>query len=281
MKPLIQPRHPKTLGFAALVALPLLLGQAGCKPKSSGDSGAGAAAQLIPLTNMVLIKAGTFMRIKFPVTITHDFWIGKYEVTQAEFAAVMGRNPSHFTGDSNRPVEKVSFLDASNYCATVTLRERAARRLPADYEYRLPTEAEWEYACRAGSTNLFHFGDDASVAEQYAWTAENCEAATHPVGLKQPNAWGLYDTHGNVWEWCQDWFEPYPAKPVTDPAGPATSKYKVFKGGGWNQDAEYARASSRFMMSPLNGIHFVGFRVVLAPSPPQPAPPTPQAPQIE
>jgi len=277
----IHPRHLATLLLSSLIALPFLLGHAGCKPKSAGDPAAGAVVQLIPLTNMVAIKAGTFMRIKFPVTITRDFWIGKYEVTQAEYAAVMGRNPSHFIGDSNRPVEKVSFLDASNYCARLTQLERAARRLPADYEYRLPTEAEWEYACRAGSTNLFHFGDDPSVAEQYAWTAENCEATTHPVGLKQPNAWGLYDTHGNVWEWCLDWFEPYPAKDVTDPVGPATSKYKVFKGGGWNQDAEYARASSRFMMSPLNGIHFVGFRVVLGPTAPQPPPPTPQAPQIE
>jgi len=224
---------------------------------------------------MVVIKPGTFMRIKFPVTITRDYWIGKYEVTQGEFAAVTARNPSHFTGDSNRPVEKITFFDASNYCATVTLRERKAGRLPASYEYRLPTEAEWEYACRAGSTNLFGFGDDASVSDQYAWTAENCDATTHPVGLKRPNAWGLYDTHGNVWEWCSDWFEPYPGAPLTDPVGPATSKYKLFKGGGWNQDVEYARASSRFMMSPSNGIHFVGFRLALGPIQPR----LPQSPQ--
>jgi formylglycine-generating enzyme required for sulfatase activity len=246
----------------ALLVPGLLLCQLGCKPKSPG---ADAAATLVPLTNMVAIKAGTFLRIKFPVTLTRDYWIGKYEVTQREFAAVTGRNPSHFTGDSNRPVEKVTFFDASNYCATVTQRERKAGRLPARYEYRLPTEAEWEYACRAGSTNLFGFGDDAGVADQYAWTAENCDATTHPVGLKLPNAWGLYDTHGNVWEWCSDWFEPYPAMPLTDPVGPATSKYKLFKGGGWNQDVEYARASSRFMMSPSNGIHFVGFRMALSP----------------
>jgi len=217
------------------------------------------------MTNMVSIRAGTFQRIKFPITLTRDYWIGKYEVTQGEYAAVMGRNPSHFTGDSNRPVEKVSFLDAVQFCEAVTDRERRAGHLIPGYVYRLPTEAEWEYACRAGSTNRYHFGNDTNAAAAHAWTAENSDAATHPVGQKHPNAWGLHDTHGNVWEWCHDWFEPYPAMPLTDPVGPATSKYKLFKGGGWNQDADYARASSRFMMSPSNGIHFVGIRLVLGP----------------
>jgi formylglycine-generating enzyme required for sulfatase activity len=168
-------------------------------------------------------------------------------------------------------VEKLTFFDASGYCSALTQRERESGRLPAGYEYRLPSEAEWEYACRAGSTNRFNFGDDASSADQFAWTAENSEAATHPVGLKRPNSWGLCDMHGNVWEWCSDWGEPYPAAPLTDPIGPATSKYKVFKGGGWNQDAQYGSASSRFMMSPSNGIHFVGFRVVLGPIQSRPA----------
>jgi formylglycine-generating enzyme required for sulfatase activity len=214
---------------------------------------------------MVAIKAGTFLRIKFPVTITRDFWLGKYEVVQSEFLAVMGRNPSHFTGDSNRPVEKVTFFDAAAYCSALTQRERGAGRLPEGYEYRLPTEAEWEYACRAGTTNLFSFGDttNATVAAEFAWTEENSEAATHPVGLKRPNAWGLHDMHGNVWEWCLDWYEPYPAGPVTDPTGPPTSKFKVFKGGGWDKELAFARSANRFMMSPSNGIHFVGFRLAL------------------
>jgi formylglycine-generating enzyme required for sulfatase activity len=179
----------------------------------------------------------------------------------------MGLNPSHFKGLSNHPVEKVSFVAASNYCVKVTAQERDQGRLPEGFEYRLPTEAEWEYACRAGSTNRFYFGPTLEGGDAHAWTAENCEATTHPVGGKSPNAWGLHDMHGNVWEWCSDWFEPYPAKPLTDPTGPATSgtnKYKVFKGGGWNQDLQYAGASSRFMMSPSNGIHFVGFRIVLS-----------------
>jgi formylglycine-generating enzyme required for sulfatase activity len=258
--------------FAPGFLVPLLLLAAwagliaGCSREGQESAKAAASApKLVPLTNMVVIRGGTFQRLKFPVTISHDFWIGKYEVTQAEFASVMGTNTSHFTGDPNRPVEKVSFLDASAYCKRLNARERANGTLPETYEYRLPTEAEWEYACRAGSTNRFSFGNDVALGDRFAWTAENSGATTHPVGQKEPNAWGLYDMHGNVWEWCQDWFEPYPAAPLTDPTGPATNKYKVFKGGGWNQDLPYGGASSRFMMGPQTGIHFVGFRVVLAP----------------
>ena len=251
---------------ACLIAL-LWIGS-GCGQKSSKGSAPATVSVPVPLTNMVRITAGTFQRIRFPVTLTRDFWIGKYEVTQGEFQTVMGLNPSHFTGLSNHPVEKVSFVAASNYCVKVTAQERGHGHLPEGFEYRLPTEAEWEFACRAGSTNRFYFGPTTEGGDAHAWTAENCEATTHPVGAKKPNAWGLHDMHGNVWEWCSDWFEPYPAKPLTDPTGPATNgtnKYKVFKGGGWNQDLQYAGASSRFMMSPSNGIHFVGFRMVLAP----------------
>jgi len=170
----------------ALLVLALVL----CQPACDRKTPAPTTTELIPLTNMVAIKAGTFMRIKFPVTITRDFWMGKYEVTQGEFQGLLGRNPSHFTGDPNRPVEKVTFLDATSYCSALTKRERAAGHLPAGYEYRLPTEAEWEYASRAGSTNLFSFGNDVTNADQFAWTAENSDATTHPVGLKRPNAWG-------------------------------------------------------------------------------------------
>ena len=247
--------------------IPVLGLMFGCGKESSVSSPSQALRSPIPRTNMVLIRAGTFQRIQFPVTLSRDFWIGKHEVTQGEFQTVMGLNPSHFTGLSNHPVEKVSFVAASNYCVKVTAQERDQGRLPEGFEYRLPTEAEWEYACRAGSTHRFYFGPTLEGGDAHAWTAENCEATTHPVGAKKPNAWGLHDMHGNVWEWCSDWFEPYPAKPLTDPTGPATNgtnKYKVFKGGGWNQDLQYAGASSRFMMSPSNGIHFVGFRIVLS-----------------
>lgn len=221
---------------------------------------------LVLSTNLVFIKAGSFTRAhQQVVTLTRDYWMSKYEVTQGEFLALMGRNPSHFTGEPRRPVEKVSFLEAHSYCVQLTRRERESARLTADYEYRLPTEAEWEWACRAGSTNRFSFGDDEAAAVDHAWTEENSEAGTHPVGLKQPNAWGLYDMHGNVWEWCRDWFAEFPTGPQTDPSGPESGKFKVFRGGSWNHQAKFARCGNRFVMAPANGIFFVGFRVVLAP----------------
>jgi formylglycine-generating enzyme required for sulfatase activity len=265
------PRRVRWTGLALAV---VLLGWTACKErKPSSTSGTNAApasgltTTLAPLTNMIHIPAGSFVRIRQPVTITRDFWLGKYEVTQAEYAALMGRNPSHFTGDSNRPVEKLSYFDAQAYCAALTARERQAGRLPPGYAYRLPTEAEWEHACRAGTTNRFSFGDDPKLAEACSWTSENSGATTHPVGLKQPNPWNLHDLHGNVWEWCLDWFAPYPDAPTVDPAGPATGKFKVFRGGGWNQEVEFARSGNRFMMSPSNGIYFVGFRVALGLTP--------------
>jgi formylglycine-generating enzyme required for sulfatase activity len=135
--------------------------------------------------------------------------------------------------------------------------------LPTELEYRLPSEAEWEYACRAGTTNRFSFGDDPGQADLYAWTSENSDGKPHPVGLKRPNPWGLYDMHGNVWEWCSDWFAPFPKADLRDPAGAPPGKFKVFRGGGWNNDVEFARSGNRFMMSPSNGIHFVGFRLAL------------------
>ena len=252
-----------------------LLWQFGCgnrnsqAPSTKGTSSNASSSSipqdpaLIPLTNMVLIKAGSFVRGKYPVTLSRDFWLGKYEVTQGEYVSVMGNNPSHFPGDTNRPVEKLSHLDAEAYCLAVTKRERDAGRLPSGYAYRLPTEAEWEYACRAGTTNLFSFGDAVTEADQYAWTLENSDATTHPVGQKRPNAWGLYDMHGNVWEWCGDWFADYPHTQVTDPSGPALGKFKVFRGGGWNHAIEFARSANRFMMAPSNGIYFVGLRIAL------------------
>jgi len=243
-----------------LLSLLLLLSQPGCD-KSTSDNPSGGV--LLPLTNMVHIKAGTYVRIKYPVTLTHDFWIGKYEVTQGEYAAVMGKNPSHFVGDANRPVEKLTYYDAEAYCAELTKRERKAGHLPPELEYRLPSEAEWEYACRAGTTNFFSFGNTVTEADQYAWTLENSSGTSHPVGQKLPNPWGLYDMHGNVWEWCRDWFALYPETLLTDPTGPGNSKYKVFRGGGWNQAIEFARSRNRFMMPPSNGIHFVGFRLSL------------------
>ena len=259
------------LGLKTCLILLMVSGY-GCHRSNSDSStsaptpsGPTSRPELIPVTNMVRIHAGALVRGKHLVTLTNDFWLAKYEVTQGEYAVLTGKNPSHFPGDTNRPMEKVTYFDAVAYCAAVSQREAAAGHLPPRFEYRLPTEAEWEYACRAGTTNLYSFGGDASEIDRYAWTLENSGGTTHPVGQKQPNAWGLYDMHGNVWEWCQDWFAQYPKADLTNPAGPIEGKIKVFRGGGWNHTADMARAANRFMMSPSNGIYFVGFRLALAP----------------
>jgi formylglycine-generating enzyme required for sulfatase activity len=250
---------------SALILLTTLACHLGCDQRNARQSGEPArqVAFLVPITNMVLIKAGSFVRQKQLITITRDFWLGAYEITQGEYQAITGKNPSNFRGDFKRPVERVRHHEALDYCAAITRRENDAGRLPTGLVYRLPTEAEWEYACRAGATNLFSFGDDGAIADQYAWTLENSDATTHPVGLKGPNPWGLYDIHGNVWEWTLDWFADYPAGDLKDPIGPAQGTYKVFRGGSWNHAVEFARSRNRFMMSPTNGINFVGFRLAL------------------
>ena len=169
------------------------------------------------------------------VTLTKGFYMSKYKVTQKDYQWVIGGYPSVFTGDFSRPVETVSWEDATNYCARLTQRERAARLIPPNSVYRLPTEAEWEYACRAWTSTRFSYGDDPSYMSlaKYAWYLDNSGHTTHPVGQKLPNPWGLYDMHGGLWEWCQDWYGPYPGGSVIDPQGPATGSYRVFRGGSW------------------------------------------------
>jgi formylglycine-generating enzyme required for sulfatase activity len=146
------------------------------------------------------------------VKITKPFYLSAHEVTQAQYEQVMGKNPSYFSvsgngkgrvsGDTSQlPVERVSWNDAVEFCRKLSDEEGV--------EYRLPTEAEWEYACRAGTTTAYSFGNDVAQLGEYAWYADNSENTSHAVGEKKPNAWGLYDMHGNVWEWCQDWFGPY------------------------------------------------------------------------
>jgi formylglycine-generating enzyme required for sulfatase activity len=132
------------------------------------------------------------------VEISKGFWISKYEITQKQYKAIMGKNPSHFKGD-DLPVDSINWFDAQDFIKHLNSK--------GDGNFRLPTEAEWEYACRAGSETAFYFGDDESLLGNYAWTTTNSDGHTHPVGEKLPNAWGLYDMIGNVWEWCEDWYD--------------------------------------------------------------------------
>ncbi len=189
------------------------------------------------------------------VRITQGFWMGKYEVTQAQWQAVMGSNPSQFTGDGKLPVEQVSWDDCQEFVKKLSQR--------AGGTFRLPTEAEWEYACRAGSTTAYCFGDDVSRLSDYAWYDENSGNGTHPVGQKKPNAWGLYDMHGNVWEWCEDWLGDYPSGAVTDPTGPSSGSYRVFRGGSWHHDPRRCRSAIRLRYTPVHRNIVLGFRVAL------------------
>jgi len=204
------------------------------------------------------------------VTLTRGFFLGRYEVTQGEYLSVIGTNPSYFTGDTNRPVEMMNQYDATNYCAQLTARERLAGRLPAGWAYRLPTEAEWEYASRAGSTNRFSYGEDPGYAQlgNYAWYDPNSGGTTHAVGGKLPNRWGLYDMSGNVWEWCSDWYGNYPGGSVTDPQGSSSGSYRVVRGGSWGHDGRLCRSAFRNGDYPSAGSFSIGFRVVLAPGQP-------------
>jgi formylglycine-generating enzyme required for sulfatase activity len=218
------------------------------------------------------------------VTISKGFWMGKYLVTQGEYLAVMGTNPSHFNGDRSgeeppfnqnygtdltRPVETVSWFNATNYCGKLTQQARAAGRISTNSVYRLPTEAEWEYACRAWTSTRFSYGDDPGYTDldQYAWYDANSGAMTHPVGQKLPNPWGLYDMHGNVAEWCHDWYAPYPGGIAIDPQGPATGSTRIGRGGPWFRTASNCRSAWRNAVSP-DTMGAAGFRVVLAPGQP-------------
>ncbi|MCP4289411.1 MAG: formylglycine-generating enzyme family protein, partial [Gammaproteobacteria bacterium] len=167
------------------------------------------------------------------------FWMGKTEVTQAQWTRIMGDNPSRFQSDTN-PVEQVSWKDIQKFLQA--LNKKAGKEM-----YRLPTEAEWEYAARAGTSTIFYFGDDAGMLSDYAWYRSNSGGTTHPAGQLKPNAWGLYDMHGNVWEWCQDWYdsEYYSKSPKENPQGPSSGKYRVLRGGSWANYPNDCRSATR------------------------------------
>lgn len=199
------------------------------------------------------------------VTISKRFLLGKYEVTQAQWKALMDTNPSRFKGDQ-LPVERVSWNLAVTFCERLTERERAAGRLPDGYVFALPTEAQREYACRAGTQTRFHYGDDPDYLHlpQYAWYWTNSGSKTHPVGEKEPNVWGLYDMYGNVWEWCQDvYVNAYPGGSVMDPLGPETGAVRVIRGGGWEDFHRDCRSACRLRAWPGNGFSYIGFRVAV------------------
>lgn len=193
------------------------------------------------------------------VRITKPFLLGVYQVTQRQYAAVMGSNPSYFRGDDfpaqsrgDLPVDSVSWDDAVAFCRKLSEKEGKT--------YRLPTEAEREYACRAGSTGPYA---GTRKLDDIGWYLVNSGDTTHPVGTLQPNDWGFYDMQGNVWEWCADWYGEYAAGSAVDPTGPANGKMRVLRGGAIGYDLEHARAAFRNSYVPDSRVYHNGFRVAL------------------
>jgi len=197
---------------------------------------------------------------KHRVKITKPFYLGLCEVTQEQYVRLMGKNPSKFQGVPNRPVEQLDWSNAMEFC-------RKLSELPPEKSagavYRLPTDAEWEYACRAGTTTRYSFGDDAAMLDRYAWFSNNSGGSTQAVGQLRANAFGLFDMHGNVWEWCADWYDPgyYANSPADDPSGPTSGANRLGRGGSWREYAERCRAAYRLNFMPDNRFHSLGFRV--------------------
>ncbi len=241
-------------------------------PQEENLFGLGA---LLDGSGFVRIPAGEFLmgadkgnddeKPAHRVRIGQSVEMGKFEVTQAQWEAVMSRppeaharpgsrpavvNPSYFKG-STLPVENVSWDEVQQFLRALNARDR-------QHEYRLPTEAEWEYACRAGRE------EEPDKLEAQAWYRDNSSGHTQPVGQKQPNAWGLYDMHGNVWEWVQDWYDPnyYKNSPATDPKGPEAASYRVYRGGSWYSSVTDCRAAMRGFDLPSNHYYSLGFRLV-------------------
>jgi formylglycine-generating enzyme required for sulfatase activity len=230
---------------------------------------------------LVLIPKGTFMmgspeseqgrdkdeETQHEVTISKDYYLGVYEVTQTQYEKVMGKNPSHFQGaivgneNTDLPVDNVSWEDAVEFCKKLSdlPEEKKTGRV-----YRLPTEAEWEYACRAGSKTAYSFDDEEGLLPEYGWFNRNSSRRTHTVGLLEQNAWGLYDMHGNVWEWCSDWYGDYPKGAVSDPSGPKVGSIRVIRGGSWYYEAAYCRSALRFRGTPVARNRELGFRLALS-----------------
>jgi formylglycine-generating enzyme required for sulfatase activity len=200
------------------------------------------------------------------VTLTNGFYLGKHEVTQAQYEAVMTGNsnslsatPSEWPGNANRPVEKVSWDDVQIFLTRLNAAEQAAGRLPSGWSYVLPTEAEWEYACRAGTTTAYSWGDDinSSVANYNQNIGQ-----TRDMGQYAANPWGFFDMHGNVWEWTADWYQAaYSSGAVTDPTGPASGSCRVERGGSWNLTGTSLRSAKRSNDAPGNRLYYLGFRV--------------------
>ena len=252
-----------------ILGIAMVLGLVGCTKENSQQSKTEKETEAIVAAlekEMVLIPAGKFVmgspesekgrlnsETQHEVTLTKPFYLGKYEITQDQWEAVTGDNPSNTQG-RNLPVTGVSWNDCQEFIKKLNAK--------TDCGYRLPTEAEWEYACRAGTTTVYSFGDKITPKDANYYYSNIKK--TVEVGSYKPNAFGLYDMHGNVWEWCEDWHGEYPFA-VTDPKGPATGKDRVLRGGSFISDVSLARSSNRNSFSPTDRLVVNGFRLARTP----------------
>ncbi|MCY2928851.1 MAG: formylglycine-generating enzyme family protein [Planctomycetota bacterium] len=260
----------KRMSMAAVLA-PCVLALCSCESSEIGDSPKELTLDLGNKVTMklVLTPAGTFMmgspesekdRLadegpQHEVIISKAFYMGACEVTQEQYQAVMGKNPSRFKGAKN-PVEQILWDDAVEFCKALSAKTGKT--------VRLPTEAQWEYACRAGSKTRFGYGDEDAALGENAWYRRNSGGTTHPVGQKKPNAWGLYDMHGNVWEWCSDWYaDSYANAGNRDPQGVDSGANRVLRGGSWFNDPRICRSADRRRLSPGIRCDHFGFRVAV------------------
>jgi formylglycine-generating enzyme required for sulfatase activity len=240
-------------------------------PREMLTNSIGMQLTLIPAGEFRMGSMDSWGGEPHPVRLTKPFYLGVCPVTQQQYEDVMGTNPSHFRGDRLRPVERVSWIDAVEFCNRLSDREGRGLYYRIDEQgvtirggdgYRLPTEAEWEYACRAGTTSEYSFGDDSALLPEYAWFDGNSGGQTQPIAAKKPNRWGLYDMHGNVWEWCQDWYDAdyYRRSPVEDAPGPDSGSCRVLRGGSWYYQPEYCRSAACGGGLPGYRYDFIGFR---------------------
>ncbi len=222
---------------------------------------------------MLRVKAGSFLmgsstksskrlpeEVEHSVTINKPFWLGKYPITQGQWQTVMGDNPSFFKLNQQLPVENVTWFDVNQFCNKLNESARQLKTIPKSYAYSLPTEAEWEYACKA-ETNQ----DVIENLDKIAWHESNSHGVPHPVGKLLANNWGFHDMLGNVWEWCYDWMQNYPSSAEKDLEGPDTGTFKVYRGGSWYYFASYCRPAFRFGYLPTLCNGNLGFRLCLAP----------------
>ena len=258
---MIKAHKISALVFSCFVVLSLMASPSFAAEKTYTNS-IGMKFVLIPAGTFLMgadknfEKATQFNSPQHQVTISKPFYLGIYEVTQEQWHTVMGKNPATFKGRHN-PVEKVSWNDVQSFIQALNKKEGHNR-------YRLPTEAEWEHAARAGTTTVYFFGHDEKLMGQYGWYKDNSSEQPHPVGQKQPNPWGVYDMLGNVYEWVQDWGSPYNDNPSTDPKGPSSGSSHVYRGGSWINVATDCRSSSRSSYQD-RGESNIGFRLALSP----------------